>query len=292
MEEFRPGGRIAMFPANVRDWIASDVSGLCLGKQSVGLLVLAVFFLLANGKQAFVIPQELCFSVVAGTALFVGAHIILPKLYMPAKYIGMPFLIALIFVVAFNASRYMMKLNFFLRLVFGVLLCSCIIFYQVCFVGIAKNGERLSDTQKALFSYLATLPPQSLIAGHPTVMNNAHIFSRRKVFITEELSMPFHKEYYTEISKRTVDFFRAYYADSEEELRMFCLTYGITHIVIDTAHFDTQYISGKNFYLNPYNEYITNLVAQRKRYILKSWAEKEAIFVNKGVVVVKVPEGG
>ncbi len=71
-------------------------------------------------------------------------------------------------------------------------------------------------------------------------MDNVITFSRRKAFLTYELSHTWYVSYWNVIKKRTFDFFRAYYAEDPNEIHIFCRKNGINFLVVRDSDFSAE----------------------------------------------------
>lgn len=161
----------------------------------------------------------------------------------------------------------------------------------VIFPGLKKDFVCYSKPE--LYAFMKGLPKASLVAGHPREMDEITVLSGKKVFLTEELSLPFYRKYYQEIAQRTRDFFLMYYATEWEEVSRISKLYGIRYIVVRQEHFSTRYImeqlSKKEgaFYLEPFSQYIKELVRKgEKKFVFSSIPEKLKVYSGGGYFVV------
>lgn len=139
-----------------------------------------------------------------------------------------------------------------------------------------------------LYKFLATLPRDSLLAGHPKLMDPVPLFSQRRVLLTNELSLPYFSGYYELIKKRTFDFFDAYYAEKPEQMLDFAATYKVDYLVVNYIHFDPGYLRGEHFYWEPFNTFIRELVSERKNFFLREPPPDATIFQYKTVYVLDI----
>ena len=153
-----------------------------------------------------------------------------------------------------------------------------------------RVGDCIIAPSPNLYRFLQTLPKDVLIAGHPSLMDNVPTFAKRKAFITEELSLPYHTNLYPIIKERTYDFFKAYYSDNLGKICDFCKIYNIAYIIVDKKHFTESYFIEEHFYLNPFNNYIKNLVKNKTTFALMNIPQNKKIFEDDGVFVVKVED--
>jgi putative flippase GtrA len=126
---------------------------------------------------------------------------------------------------------------------------------------------------------------RSLIAAHPYLADNIPLFAQRKVFINDELSLPFFDNYWQVIKKRTYDFFDAYYSDDARSLYDFCHNNGIAYWVVDASHFTGAYLGNRQVYFEPFNQYALDVAASRKGFVLDRIRGKDKLF-TKGMLFV------
>ncbi|MBF0330325.1 MAG: hypothetical protein HQL17_00170 [Candidatus Omnitrophica bacterium] len=111
-----------------------------------------------------------------------------------------------------------------------------------------------------VYAGLRKLPADAMIAGHPAVMNEISVFTGRKVFLSQELSLPFYQSYYAQVSFRTREFFRMYYAVDVGDFKAICRRNNIRYVLVKEQHFTPAYLNEGRFYLAPYNEFVHTLV--------------------------------
>ena len=143
---------------------------------------------------------------------------------------------------------------------------------------------------KGLYKFLSTLPKNSLIAGHPSLMNEIPLFSKRKVFIQQELSLPFHNNYYQEIKRRTYAFFELYYSSDVEVIENICRVYKIDYIVAKKEHFCSSYLDKSNFYIEPFNDKIMEVILKNrgKGFKLIGVFQKYKVYEDNDFIVINI----
>jgi hypothetical protein len=130
--------------------------------------------------------------------------------------------------------------------------------------GLKGNLNLWADQRFAagLYDFVATLPKDSLLAGPPIEMDNLPLFSRRKVYASDEAAQPLYDRYYAEISKRLRRVFAAYYAVEEETVREFVLATGVRYMVVRIEDFGDRFDRPKTYH-EPYDSYVKSLKAGR-----------------------------
>lgn len=117
------------------------------------------------------------------------------------------------------------------------------------------EGVGLKDysAYRALYSALGSTPKDTLIAGHPYLMDTIPTFARRRAFATYELAHPWSRRYWAKLDPRLQDLFQAYYASDPQVIVDFCRKYGIAFLIVDDRHFSPAFLKGGNF-LFPYDK--------------------------------------
>jgi hypothetical protein len=126
--------------------------------------------------------------------------------------------------------------------------------WMLCVGGRAggENGYtiRISPGQR-VYSFLASLPIDSMIAGWPDgVMDNVPLLSRRSALITLETQQAFHQRYADEMRRRFKALAAAYYAENVAALRQLHDEFGVTHLVIDKT-----YLANPPPYAQPFDQW-------------------------------------
>ena len=66
-----------------------------------------------------------------------------------------------------------------------------------------------------------------------------------------------------ESEKIVVDYFKAFYAPTMQEVQDFCIAYGVDYMIVDTDLYEEHLLSARPIYYSPYNdlivEYLDNL---------------------------------
>ena len=285
MKEFYPGGRTPVFFSSVYDRLTNYQSGLALDYPLKFLFLAAIGIVFFLKKRALNLSHKLWCFLFVSLVCFTLANILMFELYGPSRYVRHPLPFFLILFISSNLDKIFEKIksaNMKSTAIFIFLVIICSSF--------ALKIQRyfIIADQPNLYNFLQTLPKDIYIAGHPNSMDNIPTFAKRKVFINEETSEPYYAKYYLVIKQRTYDFFNAYYSNSIDQVYDFCKKYNITHIIVYKHHFSQDYLSKGMFYLNPFNDYIKNLVKNKKRFALMDISIKKKIFEEKDALVIDV----
>ena len=220
---------------------------------------------------------------MASAVLFLLAWPLFFRLFSPGRYLKFAPLIYLIFLSAITLNKV------FLEKRPGVfkLLVLCAIIILIYLLSLDKDIEYFQN--KGLYAFLSDRPKDALIAGHPDDMNEIPLLAKRKVFVQFESSLPYYRNYYDKVKKRTYDFFRLYYSNDKNEINEICSFYDIDYLVIKKEHFSEFYINREEFYTSPFNEYIQEIIRKNRNqgFILSDVPEKYRAYEDENFVVVK-----
>jgi len=128
--------------------------------------------------------------------------------------------------------------------------------------GFTGNLNLWADQRFAwkLYAFVEQLPKDALLAGPPTEMDNIPLFSRRKVFVSDEANQPLYDRYYREIRGRLLQTFDAYYATDLKAVEDFRNRTGVDFMLVRKEDF-THRFKRARYYSEPYNTHILGLKA-------------------------------
>lgn len=109
------------------------------------------------------------------------------------------------------------------------------------FVGTIDERRGLTVRATAdvdLYEFLATLPPDALLAGWPDEsFDNVPYLARRAVLLSRETHQAYHRGYLDEMRRRFRALIAAYFASDDEPLLELRERFGVSHLVIDRRYF-------------------------------------------------------
>ncbi|MEK6563870.1 MAG: hypothetical protein AABZ65_02440 [Candidatus Omnitrophota bacterium] len=289
MPEFFSDGRVPFLVNWHRIFTERDVMARMIGMPIdnfltwflIGNLFCGLIFILKNKIRVNLI---LSIFLIASLMMYVLSWLLLFKLFYPGRYLKFSLPIYSIFMSALIINRYVIeKFNYktFFRL-FIVTLSIIIIFLPFL------NGDLCTFRNKDLYKFLSTLPKDSLLAAHPSDANEIPLYSKRKVFVQEELSHPFYKNYYLMVSRRTHDFFRLYYSNSIDEAVNICRRYRIDYLVVKKGHFEKKYLYKKDFYFEPFNTKIIHILSENtgNNFIMLNISQEYKVYENDDFIII------
>jgi hypothetical protein len=220
---------------------------------------------------------------VASLALYLASCVLFFRLFVPRRYVEFS---AVIF--------YCVAVAVCLKIAVGSLVTKRVAFPVVTSLLVVLAALRLSHVglydfsdQASLYRFLETTPRTSVIAGHPDLMDNVLTFSRRKAFVTYELSHTWYTRYWDIIKGRTFDFFSAYYASDPEVIREFCNANHIDYLVVRDEDFSAKALRRGKIYFEPFDSFIRDVVKGRTHFAILDPKAFPPIYLFDGVRVLK-----
>ncbi|MBF0330308.1 MAG: glycosyltransferase [Candidatus Omnitrophica bacterium] len=215
--------------------------------------------------------------------LYVLASTVLLKLYAPDRYVAYPVtLIGLMFIMIPVAVVIAAWPQAWVRRMMKV----AAVGLMLAWAPLVKDaGLKDYSDNKKLYTFLETLPANALIAAYPDTADAIPLFSRRRVFINEELSVPLYDHYWETVRVRTFDFFAAYYAVDRKVLTSFVRRNNITHLVIERRRFRQDFLDGR-VYFEPFGSWVRSYVKGRSVFYLQSMPVQDCLWADKDVCVV------
>jgi hypothetical protein len=203
-------------------------------------------------------------TLLAGT--FVGHLLALhlaPYLFLPQRYLA--YSIPVLAVIAFPAGASSLagflirgRLQKWLRPSAIIAICG---FSMLC-LGTRDGSERgysiRLSRNTSIYSFLGSLPQDSLIAGWPNgIVQNVPYLSARSVLLTEETHLVFHRAYADEMRRRIRALLDAYFATGPGPLLQLRDRFGVNYFVIDRSHYEGD----RAAYFKPFDQWIEKAYA-------------------------------
>lgn len=298
MPEFSELGRTRFFVDNIFEfWFYGDRSGIfpvewfrLPYKYFPMMLILGLllpilqrfssrFPLVKHISNISILPQLALVSL----GLFLAAHTLLFKLYLPSRYtqysmrilmvlsaaITLTILIDTIFIWAEHKiqsrqpARQILALS--LTTVVGFALFSYPLLLKLKQFPIPSTTSYIVGYYPKLYKFLSQQPEDILIASLTTEASNIPSFSQRSVLTAKEYSIPYHTGYYRQIQQRTIDLIQAQYDSDIKQVKKFIQKYGIDLWLLD-----------RNYLFTPYTEVNNNRINSTQRWIRQFPAATQA----------------
>lgn len=236
--------------------------------RPVAIAFLGVFALgLARLTQRDLRARRVLLLAVAGLCAYVLAWVAVPFLYVPGRYVTLtlPLIFALTFpasVGALAASARRAGVPWWGKDAFTVV--GSMLFVLLLGGSGTTDGAaniRVTPEQEPLYEFVSRLPPNALVAGWPTTMDDIPYVAKRKVLITRELHLAYHERYLAEMRRRMIAIVAAYFANDLDPLVRLRESFGVTHLILDLRHF----VGSPPRYFAPFQPAIDHAVAQLDR---------------------------
>jgi len=296
MVEFSDAGRSRFFLNSPFEfWLYADRSGLLPVEWSRSpyfyfLLMLCVALALPRllrKPSQFPLVQQITSNItlfpqilLASLGLFLAAHALLFKLYLPSRYtqysvrILTPLAAAIALTIIldgiFHAWQQGVKFRVFGKPVSSLVITALIGFAIVSYpLFLTINGFRFPSTASyvvgevpELYEFFLQQPKDTLIASLTPQADELPSFTQRSILTSREHSIPYHKGYYDRIRQRTVDLIEAQYAPDIKQVKDFIQKYGIDFWLVDREQLlrptvdpgDLKFFSHNNFWLKQFTE--------------------------------------
>jgi hypothetical protein len=116
-----------------------------------------------------------------------------------------------------------------------------------------------SAPEREIYEFVASLPKDVLVVGEPELMMGIPLYARRRVMFSA---------LHPDVGAPILDFFDAQYAESPEEVFDFCQRFGVDYLIRNTINFTPNYLNQEEFFFQPYNDLIVEMVASRSNFVL------------------------
>jgi len=293
--EFSATGRLALFPLpnpffDLIYWPFESIGlfldiGLAAGIVS---LVVLLPVLVRGGRRApwaAVSPKlrPVAFLLAGSLVLYALARGVAFALFVPDRYI----------TYSLNLL-YALGLAVCLRWALAPAVCSrrraAVLLLVAAGLGAWRlTGAGLYDYSRdaPLYTAVAALPKDALVAGNPDVLDNVLTFGRRNVLASFELAHPWNQGYWRRFEPRLVDQVEAYYAKDPAAVRELVRDYGVTHIVVRDADFTAAATKDHPLFA-PYDGRIAALARKPGDYVLLDRERFPGVTVAPGLRLLDV----
>lgn len=309
MPEFGPEGRIGFFSENpLKFWLTGD-SGIHFPVyppiiwSSILLPILLSYQLPLTryiSNRVVLLTQIL----LASLGLFFLAHLVLLKLYYPARYtehsliVVMALASAIAVVVLLNVGigwliqqQTKTHLTVPQRLLVGfvgLFLLASLIVPAVPSV-VSSAYDLVVGKAPQLYEFLQQQPKDTLTASVSQQANNLPIFAKRSVLVAREYALPYHVRYYTQIRQRVVNLINAQYSPDLQELQQFIQKYGVDYFLLDHNAFTPDYLE-RNLWLQQYQPATAEAIKRLqhgKTPVLSKLAKRCSVLETHGLTLVE-----
>lgn len=213
---------------------AAHVADVMLAVLLAGLLALCVEA--GRGRRAVVLGLAVALGYVA-------ARLVPPFFYLPQRYVAYAVPVAVLTLLPAGGAA-LAGLIFRRRAMHVGRPLGAILVALCCLVALGGRGTTSAgftvDARpgKRLYAFLSSLPKDVLVAGFPGgPVDNVPYVARRTALLTYETHQAFHEKYALEMRRRMRIFVAAYFASDPHDLTRLRDELGVTHLIVDAAHF-------------------------------------------------------
>jgi len=138
--------------------------------------------------------------------------------------------------------------------------------------------------QRALFSFLETVPRDSLIAGDPCTLASVPLYARREVLMSCE-RMP-------RDDAAVLETLAVYYAEEPALIAEYCQATGADYFVVNEVTFEPEVLAAGTFFFEPYTARLQPALLARERFALLEVPPDSRLFTAGPYHVVSCKEIG
>ena len=232
--------------------------------------------------------------VVASLVLFLLAHAVLFRLYLPARFVAWTVPLALAIAAgvgiaallesASGSARRGPSDGWRGRRAPGSRCCWRVglALYPARF-----DGNFVVDRTPEITAYLRTLPADAVVVGVPTETDSVPAFSGRRVLVNREYALAYHLGFYRQVERRAEDVIEAYYAESPRALVDLAGRYGVTVFLVNRAAFDpATAVDAWAGNFAPYTAEVMERVQRGRRFALEDAVRRCGVLTEQDVTVV------
>lgn len=262
----------------------SGIGGL---EDRLGILLALAFvsIVFSIKKIKYLLPVRITFFLFSSSLLFILANILMLRLFQPFRYLALSLPVVLIIIISIFLSRLIESVSTNKRkFAFSILLL-----VVLCFLFSPSTKTAYIKIKNVKFyNFIEKLPDDSLIAGHPYLMDNVPLLTKKKVFLMAVWSIPFYKKFYEQIESRTFDFFKAYYSESFSAFLDFCKRNNVNYFVVRKQDFSENLLKRGKIYHFPYDKLVVNLIDKRKNFALTKIPSDIISYEDEEYAVIKI----
>lgn len=291
MVEFGPLGRDAFWGDSFfTTYIAGAGRADLRLDLCIPLLVLAgISLVLSRGR--LVRRLELVALLGSSLGLFVLAHVVLFKLYLPTRYVAWTLPLSLILLTIFGLEQF--RHIDFSRFIGGRLIVLRHLFSSqkrvtqlmlvAVFIIISVNQVykpiRMDADMQRFMAFARTTGKGVLFAGHPRTMSNVPLFAQRKVLISSEYVHAW-TDCYPVNYERMKDMLLMYFSPDAQEVRALAEKWGVDYFVMEEG----RYAPGGGIKYEPWRGIVKKIQARGESILRRGGVGRE-VFASGGVWV-------
>ena len=134
--------------------------------------------------------------------------------------------------------------------------------------------------QRALYTYVETLPKQALFSGEPCLLDDIPLYAKRTTIMSCE------PRGYDKNTQLVWDTLFSYYTDDIGDIVSYCADYHIDYLLVDTNRYAPEFLETGQFYYQPYNGVITAWLNGRSSFALLDIPDEQKLFQQDNLFVI------
>lgn len=262
LPEFGPNGRLGFFLPGLQFWLNAPGSGFLpsiFETLEVASVLFPFLLLIGDFPARERAGHALLFILrvlIVSLALWIMAHALLFKLYLPSRYswwvlyiiepLAAGMTIALLFNIfdrSANEARPNNRPRFISAMRWVPYAASLFVMIYPHWRTTIPQNSYVKGKSAGLYSFLQMQPKNSVVAILGSEADMVPTFAQRSVLVSPECASPFHQGYYRQIRERGQDLIRAEYTPRLDDVREFIRKYHVDLWVIDRRDFQPGYLS-------------------------------------------------
>ncbi|XQQ07612.1 MAG: hypothetical protein EDM05_61445 [Leptolyngbya sp. IPPAS B-1204] len=258
MPEFGPQGRREYFGVDPLSFALRGASGLRL-PLFPPILWIGVVLPFLRWRSEGDLPdapklRPLAELLLVSLTLFLLAHLLFPRLYLPSRYtfyslrIGMAVAAGMVLFRILEAGwcwwrrKMQFRVSDWVKLGLALLGIAVITVVPALPPLFLSGQGWISGEYLQLYRFLQQQPKASLIASLTPEADNLPAFTLRSVLVSRELVLAYHPAFYQLMQQRIVDLVRAQYSPNLSETQALLNRYGIDFLVLDQQFAQPDYL--------------------------------------------------
>ena len=238
--------------------------------------------------------------ILVSFGMFVAAHVLLYKLFAPARYTRYSLKFVMILaagialLIIFDALlRWAQQAPFSARrqslaLSLTTLLGTVLVFYPHLLQNF-PNSNYIVGKAPALYEFFREQPQDILIASLSEEADNLPTFSRRSILVGWEYAVPYHVSYERQISQRATELIRAQYTQNLAQVQNFIQKYGVDFFLLERTAFTPEYITTNPWFIQwqPIAKEVLAMLDQGTTPALIGTLERCSVFETESLIVLQ-----
>lgn len=266
MPEFGPNGRREYFGVDPVSFMFRGASGVRLPLFPpilwVGVALPFVLHLRLVRVQVSSELKLLAEIVLASLVLFLLAHLLFPKLYLPSRYtfyslrvvMALAAGIVLFWVVAAASRAWRSQVHRSLKhkIIAGLalsFLAAVVTVPAIPALFLSGQGWVIGE-QPNIYRFFAAQPKATLIASLAAETDNIPAFTQRSVLVSRELALAYHPGFYNVMQQRIVDLVKALYSSNLAETQAVLQQYGIDFLLLERQFANPDYLTQQDWLIH------------------------------------------